>query len=46
MASFRLKMATQLGEKIAAGAGYTQFPIDPAAIAEANEIWCWQNQRK
>lgn len=38
MASFRLKMATQLGEKIAADAGYAQFPVDPAAIAEANEI--------
>lgn len=38
MAGFRLKMATQHGEKIAEDFGVTQFPIDPRAIAQAREI--------
>ena len=38
MAVFRLKMASQLGEKIAADAGYAQFPIDPIRIAESKGI--------
>lgn len=35
---FRLKMATQLGEKIAAEAGFTEFPIDPRKIARDKDI--------
>ena len=38
MALFRLKMATQLGEKIAADSGFTQFPVKPFEIAAKNEI--------
>lgn len=38
MPGFRLKMATQLGEKVAAEAGLTQFPIDPRRIAEGKGI--------
>lgn len=38
MAGFRLKMATQLGEKIAQETGITQFPIDPRTIAQARDI--------
>lgn len=38
MAGFRLKMATQLGEKIAEEFGFKQFPIDPHAIARARDI--------
>ena len=38
MAKFRLKMAAQLGEKVAAESGFTQFPVDPLAIADANRI--------
>src|SRR5690606_16225470 len=35
---FRLKMATQHGEKVAKDSGYTSFPIDPKAIAQAKGI--------
>lgn len=35
---FRLKMATQLGEKTALDAGLTAFPIKPIKIAEAKGI--------
>ena len=35
---FRLKMATQLGEKVAAEAGFTTFPIDPRKIARDKDI--------
>lgn len=35
---FRLKMATQLGEKIAREAGYTDFPVSPSAIAKQKDI--------
>jgi len=38
MTKFRLKMAGQLGEKVAAEAGFTKFPIIPIQIAEANAI--------
>ncbi|WEX74674.1 ImmA/IrrE family metallo-endopeptidase [Sinorhizobium numidicum] len=38
MAGFRLKMATQHGEKIAEEFGFTQFPIDPRVITEARDI--------
>lgn len=38
MASFRLKMATQLGEKTASENGYHKFPIDPLALARSKEI--------
>lgn len=38
MASFRLKMATQMGEKVATDAGYANFPIEPAKIAKSNDI--------
>lgn len=38
MAGFQLKMATQHGEKIAEQFGFTQFPVDPRAIAEARDI--------
>lgn len=38
MAGFRLRMATQLGEKVAADAGYTKFPIEPRKIAESKGI--------
>lgn len=38
MAGFRLRMATQLGEKIAAEFGFTQFPVRPQTIAEARDI--------
>jgi Zn-dependent peptidase ImmA (M78 family) len=38
MAGFRLKMATQLGEKTAADAGCAAFPIDPIAIARSKDI--------
>ena len=38
MPGFRLKMATQLGEKVAAEAGFTQFPVDPRKIAESKGI--------
>lgn len=38
MAGFRLKMAKQHGEKIAEEFGFTQFPVDPRAIAEARDI--------
>ncbi len=38
MAGFRLKMATQRGEKIAEEFGFTQFPVEPRAIAKTREI--------
>lgn len=38
MAGFRLKMATQLGEKVAQDHGFTNFPISPAEIAKAKGI--------
>ncbi len=38
MAGFRLKMATQRGEKIAEEFGFTQFRINPHKIAEAKGI--------
>jgi len=38
MAGFRLKMATQLGEKTAEGHGCTSFPVDILAIAKSNDI--------
>lgn len=38
MAGFRLKMATQHGEKIAEEFGFTQFPIDPRVIAKERNI--------
>jgi hypothetical protein len=38
MAGFRLKMATQCGEKIAEEFGFTQFPVEPRAIAKARDI--------
>src|SRR3954454_22707688 len=38
MAGFRLKMATQLGEKTAADAGYVTFPINPTDIARSKDI--------
>ncbi len=38
MAAFRLKMATQLGEKTALEFGYSKFPVDPIAIAREKGI--------
>lgn len=38
MAGFRLRMATQCGEKIADEFGFRKFPIDPRAIAEKRDI--------
>jgi len=38
MPSFQLKMATQLGEKIAADHGFASLPVKPFKIAEAKEI--------
>lgn len=38
MANFQLKMAMQLGEKMAAEFGFTDFPIDPFKIAAAKKI--------
>lgn len=38
MAGFRLKLATQIGEKVAAEAGFTSFPVRPLKIAEDNNI--------
>nr|WP_295464456.1 ImmA/IrrE family metallo-endopeptidase [Mesorhizobium sp.] len=38
MAKFRLKMATQLGEKIAAEFGFDAFPIRPHEIAAKKDI--------
>jgi hypothetical protein len=38
MAEFRLKMATQLGEKVAAEFGFRKFPVDPFAIARTKGI--------
>ena len=38
MASFRLKMATQLGEKHAREFGYTKFPVKPFEIAKKKDI--------
>ncbi|MCC0057766.1 MAG: ImmA/IrrE family metallo-endopeptidase [Hyphomicrobiaceae bacterium] len=38
MAGFRLKLATQTGEKVAMQAGFTSFPIRPLKIAQDNEI--------
>lgn len=38
MAGFRLKLATQIGEKVAAEADFTSFPIRPLKIAEDNDI--------
>jgi Zn-dependent peptidase ImmA (M78 family) len=38
MAGFRLKMATQHGEKIAEEFGFSQFPIDLRAIAKSRDI--------
>jgi len=38
MAGFRLKLATQIGEKVAAEAGFTAFPIRPIQIAEDRNI--------
>lgn len=38
MAGFRLKMATQHGEKVAEEFGFNQFPIKPREIAKARDI--------
>jgi len=38
MAKFRLTMARQHGERIAAEKGYSAFPVDPFAIAASEEI--------
>jgi hypothetical protein len=38
MAGFRLKMATQHGEKIAEEFGFNQFPVKPREIAKARDI--------
>lgn len=38
MAKYRLKMATQLGEKVATGAGFTAFPVLPMQVAADNRI--------
>jgi len=38
MAAFRLKMATQLGEKTAIELGYRKFPVDPMKIARDKGI--------
>ena len=38
MAAFRLKMATQLGEKIATEHGFSCLPIDPMIIAKSKNI--------
>lgn len=38
MARFRLKLATQVGEKVATEAGFTSFPVLPLKIAENNKI--------
>lgn len=38
MAGFRLKMATQHGEKIAEEFGFNQFPVKPRQIAKARDI--------
>lgn len=38
MGKFRLKLATQAGEKLAADAGFTAFPINPRKIAEDRNI--------
>ena len=38
MPAFRLKLATQLGEKVAADAGVTSFPVRPLKIAKDNDI--------
>ncbi len=38
MSKFRLLMARQCGEKIAADGGFTGFPVDPFAIAAKEEI--------
>lgn len=38
MAAFRLKMATQLGEKTALEMGYRKFPVDPMQIARDKGI--------
>jgi len=38
MAGFRLKMATQHGEKIAEEFGFDQFPVKPRQIAKARDI--------
>lgn len=38
MAGFRLKMATQHGEKVAKDFGFTDFPIDPLKIASQEKI--------
>lgn len=37
-AAFKLKMAKQLGGKVAREHGYTDLPVDPARIAAANAI--------
>jgi hypothetical protein len=38
MAGFRLKMATQRGEKVAEEFGFKQFPVEPRKVARAREI--------
>ncbi len=38
MTGFRLKMATQHGEKIAKDSGFSDFPIDPLIIAQKEKI--------
>lgn len=38
MAGFRLKMATQHGEKVAKDFGFTDFPINPLKIASQEKI--------
>lgn len=38
MAGFRLKMATQHGEKVAEEFGFNQFPVKPREIAKARDI--------
>ncbi len=38
MAGFRLKMATQHGEKIAEEFGFNWFPVKPREIAKARDI--------
>lgn len=38
MAGFKLKVATQHGEKIAQDYGFTDFPVDPLYIAQKEDI--------
>lgn len=44
--SFRLLMATQLGERRASDSGYTEFPVDPFAIATSHDIYIEAKQQE